>query len=105
MSNAASSAADGKTGAAHHNQHLDQSIDAFSGDVFSLRGVAARSIDAWVRDIEASEVPALKPVADELHRLKEHLAADELDGQAIKTSQHKLGEMTTKSADDAEGAR
>ena len=55
---------------------------------------AMSEIDGWQRKLEASGDPGLRPIADQLRQLRELLAAETLDTEAIGRVVLDLGDRT-----------
>ena len=63
---------------------------------------AVNRIDTWRQEILAAERDDLRPIADALGELHEHLTGLRLDGKAIGAILVRLGEGTAAAADGAD---
>lgn len=71
-------------------------------DIQNLKPEAAiKNIDGWEKFLESHEVEGAKKLVTDLNKLKKLLAAEPLDGAAIKTLMTKLGKETTALAGHA----
>jgi hypothetical protein len=63
---------------------------------------AVANVDAWEQKLRAEGKAEWKTIADELSILKSCLTSGKLDGKVISQSLLKLGDLTTKSAENAD---
>ena len=82
-----------------HGKHIESSIDILEEHVktASLTGVSV-AINTWIKTL--SEYKELKGISSDLEKLKE--AISEKNGETIVKLMTKLGEDTTKAAENAE---
>jgi hypothetical protein len=80
-------------------KHVDSTIEAINEHVEKKNTSVATSIGSWIKTLESHK--EFKTIASDLEKLKEALSAK--DGKKIVDLMTKLGEETTKAAEEAEG--
>ena len=82
----------------------EATIKAMKAGAKSLTvNAAVKNIEGWEAALADVDAPGAKGIAGDLGRLKKHLQADTLDGEAIRALVVKLGQATVKIAGHAEG--
>ena len=64
---------------------------------------AVKNIEGWEAKLQELDTPGAKTIVKDLEKLKQHLQADQLDGEAIRKLVTKLGKETVAFAKHAEG--
>ena len=78
---------------------IDETISALDGGVNTLAMDAAlNQIEGWPLRLEASGVPELQPIADDLARLDDNLTSNDVDAGAVGGILADLGEQVRGAA-------
>jgi hypothetical protein len=89
--------------AATHAAELAATIENLEGGLARLPlAKAVGRIEDWRREILATEREELRPIADGLAALHDHLTGERIDGRAIGALLVRLGHQTADAADAAD---